>query len=286
MLPLVVAAMTFLAALALAGALAAAGLAQHWQQGAATAVTVQVPNADVPLPRRADGPEETRLDAVLKALRASRDVASMRVLSASELSALLRPWLGTGAESAALPLPSVIEVHLVAGIDDVTALAAALDQAAPGTLTESHGVWVGRLQVLARSVQACAWAAVLVVALVAAAMVMVATRAGLASRREAIEIVHGLGATDGYIALRFAGRITRHAMLGGVLGVLVALPVLIVLADLAAPFMFVSASPDFLASLQHEHPIWLAVPALPLAFGLIGYLTAQATVRGWLRKLP
>ena len=43
MLPFLVAAMAFLAALALAGWVGAASLARHWQQGAGSAVTVQVP---------------------------------------------------------------------------------------------------------------------------------------------------------------------------------------------------------------------------------------------------
>jgi len=285
MLPLLVGAMAFLAALALAGAIAAAALAGRWQEGAIAAVTVQVPHADAPLPRRADGPEETRLDAVLRTLRASPDVASARVLGADELSALLRPWLGAAAGNAALPLPAVIAVKLAAGAG-TERLSADLSAAAPGTLTEAHGVWVYRLSALARSLQACAWVALLVVVLVAAAVVMVATRAGLASRRDAIEIVHGLGATDGYIAGRFAGRITRLAGIGGLLGAIAAIPVLAGLVDLAAPFTDTDAVHDPLAAVMLGLPIWLSLPALPLAAGAIGFLTAQATVRRWLRKLP
>ena len=32
--------------------------------------------------------------------------------------------------------------------------------------------------------------------------------------------------------------------------------------------------------------LWLAVPGLPATAGLLGLLTAQATVRRWLRRLP
>jgi cell division transport system permease protein len=285
MLPLLVAAMCFLAALALAGALAAASLAAHWQNNAASSVTVQVPRADAVLPRRGDGPEETRLDAVLRALRGSADVTGSRVLSAKELSDLLRPWLGVAADAAALPLPAVIEVHLSANPDE-PALSRALSEAAPGTLAESHGVWVGRLSVLALSLQACAWLALLVVAVVAAAVVMVATRAGLAARRDAIEIVHGLGATDGAIAGHFARRITRLTTLGGLFGALAALPVLYVLTGLAAPFMTGDTQGGVWSALSVGQPLWVLLPMLPLASGVIGYLTAQATVRRWLRTLP
>ena len=44
LLPALVAAMAFLAALALAGWIGAARLAQHWQSGAGTALTVEVPH--------------------------------------------------------------------------------------------------------------------------------------------------------------------------------------------------------------------------------------------------
>ncbi len=276
MLPLLVAAMTFLAGLALAGSAAAAALVRHWQEGAAAALTVQVPTPADPAPAAG----ATRLDAVLAALRASPGIAEARALSAEELASLLRPWLGGAAGDPALPLPAVIAAHVTQGWADLTALRARLAAAAPGTLVESHGVWVGRLALLARSLQACAWLVLALVAGVATAVVAVATRAGLAARRDAIEIVHGLGATDRYIAVRFARRATLLAGLGGVLGLLAALPVLVALATLVAPF----AGPPSAATLP---PVLLAgLPALPLAAAAIGFVTAQVTVRRWLRRLP
>lgn len=289
MLPLVVAAMAFLAALALAGSVGAASLARRWQEGAAAVLTVQVPRPTAPASE--GGP---RIDRVLAMLRGTPGIAAVRALDEAELSDLLRPWLGAGAARLSLPLPAVVEVRLAGAGPDLATLAARLEAAAPGTTPESHGVWVRRLAVLARSLQACAWAALALVAAVAAGVIAVATRAGLVARRDAIEIVHGLGATDAYIAGRFAGRATRLAMLGAAGGALVALPVLLALAGLAAPFAagapHATAAPGveplllWLAALPL--PLWLALPGLPLAAGLIGLATAQATVRTWLRRLP
>lgn len=275
MLPLLVAAMAFLAALALAGGAGAAALVRHWQEGAAAALTVQVPT---PAAAAADG--RTRLEAVLAALRSTPGVAAVHALSAAELASLLRPWLGGAGEATALPLPAVIAAHLRDGRTDLTALQARLTEAAPGTLAESHGIWVQRLALLARSLQACAFLVLAVVAAVAAAVVTVATRAGLAARRDAIEIVHGLGASDGYIARRFAGRATRLAALGGLVGMLLALPVLGALASFAAPF----AGTPTPATLPPE--LVVGLPVLPFAAAAIGFVTAQATVRRWLRRLP
>ena len=288
LLPVLVGAMAFLAALACAGFAAAAAIAGHWQAGAGTALTIQVPHPGDPAP---DG-RGTRRDAVLAIVQATGGIASARALTDAELSDLLRPWLGVGAETLALPLPAVIAVRLSAALADPEALAARLEAAAPGTLVEHHDVWVRRLAALARSLQACAGLALLVVAVVAALVIAVTTRVGLAARREAIEIVHDLGAGDGYLAGRFARRATKLAFTGAAAGAVASVPVLLRLAALAAPFGSDHAAEpeaggsgvDWLPALSPS--LWVALAALPLVAGLIGWVAAQVTVRRWLRRLP
>ncbi len=298
MLPVLVAAMAFLAALALAGSAGASALVRHWQEGAAAALTVQVPDPAQPLPRSGDGPEETRLDRALTTLRASPGIDAVHALSAQELADLLRPWLGDAAGGTTLPLPGVIQVRLFGSGPDVAALQTRMAAAVPGVLVESHGAWVQRLAILAKSLQVCAWLVLAVVAAVAVSVVMVATRSGLQARRDSIEIVHGLGATDGYIASRFATRATVLACAGALLGAVASVPVLLALATLTAPF--VTAAPEgttpaaaadiawLLAASLATLPLELSVglPALPVVAALIGYVTAQTTVRRWLRRLP
>lgn len=282
MLPFLVAAMGFLAALAVSGWVGAASLAHSWQEGAAAVLTVQVPQPDEAAPGGG-----TRAARVLTSLRAAGGVAEARELGQEELGKLLRPWLGSGVDRLAVPLPAVIAVRLSDPDIDLQALARQLDSTAPGTLTEQHAVWMRRLALLARSLQACAGAILLLVAAVAVAVIAVATRAGLSARREAIEIVHGLGATDGYIATRFAARATLLAALGGTAGALVALPVLLALTNLAAPLAGApadAAASNVLAAMPA--PLWLVVPGLPGAAAVIGFVTAQVTVRRWLLRLP
>ena len=128
----------------------------------------------------------------------------------------------------------------------------------------------------------------MLVVAVAATVIAVATRAGLAARREAIEIVHGLGATDGFIAGRFAARATLLAAIGGLGGAILAAPVLLMLARLAEPFSGTLTEVDTVAGVLAALPmtLWLALPGLPLVAAGIGFLTAHGTVRRWLRQLP
>jgi len=293
MLPFLVAAMAILASLALGGVLGASTLARHWQIGPAAVLTAQIPRPALPA-EAISGP--SRLDRAVALLAATPGIAVARPLPEDELAELLRPWLGAETERLTLPLPGVVEIRLAEGATMPADLARRLDAAVPGSLLESHGPWLRRLSALARSLQACALAALVLVAGIAVSVVGVATRAGLSARREAIEIVHGLGATDGYIAGRFAARITWLTALGGVLGAVLALPVLAGLAWLGAPFVTTGAAigaaigtdaaiaPGIVAALPHA--LWGLVPGMPLAAGLIGWVTAQFSVRRWLRQLP
>lgn len=301
MLPFLVAAMAVLAALAMGGVVGASTLARQWQIGPAAVLTVQVPRPAEPSgsgtgpageARIASGAGETRLDRAVALLRATPGVALARPLSEQELTDLLRPWLSGDTDRMALPLPGVVELRLADGASVPPDLSRRLAAAVPGSLVESHGPWLRRLSTLARSLLACALAALGLVVGIAVVVVSVATRAGLSARREAIEIVHGLGATDAYIAGKFAARITWMAMAGGLAGAVLALPVLAGLAWLATPFM--STNEDIAGDIAGEigvlsalpRALWGLLPGLPIIAGLIGWLTAQATVRRWLRQLP
>lgn len=277
LLPLLVGAMSFIAALAVAGCLAAASLAGQWQGDGASALTIQIPD---PQAAAAIGPG-SRLTAVLGLLGGAPGIAATRPLSTEEINALLTPWLGADAGALGLPVPAIITANWT-GAGPPDAVAAALARVAPGTLLSSGTLWAARVAALTGSLQTCAAAVLIIVAGIAAAIIAIATRAGLAQRREEVVIIHSLGALDADIAGRFADRATRLAGVGGVAGVLVALPVLVWLTALAAPF----AGPAQAGGSPHlPAALWAVLPFLPISAALIGWGTAQITVRGWLRGL-
>lgn len=280
MVPFLVAAMAFLAALAIAGWLGAAVLTRHWESGAGAILTVQLPNPAQPSATGA----ETRLVAVQALLAAAPGVDSAETLTDAQLSTLLRPWLGADIKKLAIPVPAVIAVHMAPDTTDLTGLAAQLAKAAPGTIVEDQAAWAGRLGILARSLQLCAGLVLLIVTLVTAAVISVATCSGLAARREAIVIVYQLGATDSYIARRFATRVAALAYLGGLIGGICALPVMFLLATLAAPL---AAAPGANATADLLPPLlWFLPVILPGATAVIGYVTTQILMHRWLRRLP
>jgi cell division transport system permease protein len=163
-------------------------------------------------------------------------------------------------------------------------LARRLASAVPEATLDTHEAWVDRLAVLLRALEASAWGALALVGAVASLVVATATRAGLSARRSTVTLLHGLGATDGYISGRFALRAMVLAAIGGSAGTLGAVPVLLAIARLGGAADPPETLGATLASLQP--PLWVGLAALPVIAAAIGFGTAQGTVQLWLRRLP
>jgi cell division transport system permease protein len=63
--------------------------------------------------------------------------------------------------------------------------------------------------------------------------------------------------------------------------------VLLTLASLAAPFAGNATETMSVIDIARAlpAPLWLMLPAMPAAAAVIGFATAQITVRRWLRRL-
>ncbi len=211
-LVIVIAIMTFLAALAAGAALMVADASVDWRREVAREASVQIR----PMPGRDIEADVSRATAILVAAEGVRDV---RVYSKAESEALLAPWLGQGLALAELPAPRMIVVKLDADKRaDLDALRKELSVATPSAALDDHRMWVERLAQMARTVVAVA---VLIFVLIVVAMglaVAFATRAAMVGNREIIEVLHLVGAADKYIAQQFQRRFLALGLRGGLLG--------------------------------------------------------------------
>lgn len=284
-LPWIVALMVYLATLAVAGAFVLGASAARWQSGQSDRLTVQLPPHDTAAGDVAAGgvaADDGRMARVMDLLRTTPGVAAVRRLERPELVGLLEPWLGKGNISADLPLPELIDVTVAQGAaPDLEALEAALQSVVPGASIDDHGRWMDRLAAAARAVQTLALVLTALIAGAATATVVVATRASLAVHRETIELLHLIGAQDGFVARAFARRALALGLRGGLIGLGLAALTFVLLtratAGLEAPLMpRLELSPAGLATLA----------ALPLVSAAIAMVTARFTVLKALAKLP
>lgn len=274
-LPWLMAMIVFLAVLALAGMMGVGAATARWDSGLKGTATVQLP----PSPS-AKG--EGRVEKVLAVLHDTPGVISARPLDRGEAAALLEPWLGPGAHNPGLPLPRLIDVRIRADAPpDMPGLAARLADAAPGTVIDDHRQALERLIALARSVELVALIVVLVVAFAAVAMVVVITRTGLAIHRDGVELLHLIGAEDGYVARQFQGQALELGLKGGVVGLALAAA-----AVGGLGYMSGQLAPGLVPRLELSPLQWAALGAVPLAVTALAVATARRIVLSALRKLP
>lgn len=278
-LPWIVAAMSFLAVLALAGALALQAVAERWDSGLSGTLTVQV----APAAGRGPATLPARVEAALGVLRATPGVARAEPVPRAAVEGLLSPWLGAqGDLMRELPLPALIDVELARGGGggpgdrvDVAALGARLAAAAPGATVDDHQAWLGDLLGLARTAEALALGVVLMVAAALALAVVFVARAGLAIHAEVVELLHLIGAPDAYVARQFQrhvlGLAARGAFGGGAAAALT-------LLGLGLASGGALPAPGALG--------WAALAAVPPAAAALAALTARLTVLRALARMP
>lgn len=204
-LGVVVAGMTYLACLALGGAMLTSDASRAWTRDLDQALTIQV----VP---RGGADVEAETQAVAGVLDAQPAIESYEVLPQSASAALLEPWLGGAGMLEGLPVPRLIHVRLLEGETiDLDLLAASLEAAAPNATLDTHARWRDELAGAATAVELAGLGILALVAATTAAIVVFATRAALAANRETVEVLHLIGAQDAFIARE----VQRHFLTTG-----------------------------------------------------------------------
>ena len=211
--------------------------------------------------------------AVLRALRADPSVLRVEPIDRRRAEALLAPWLGAG-NLAGLPIPGLVDVKLREGAaPDLRALEARLAGLVPGTVVDDHARWLGGFLALARAALIVASIVVVAVGLAAASCVAFATRAGLAMHREAVDLLHLVGAEDGYIAGQFAHAAMRLAFAGSATGALGGAAVLALAHSIASSAGTLAFPLPALTAFD-----WFALAGIPLAATFVAAAAAYSTV--------
>lgn len=270
LVPWIVGFMVFLATLASAGGLRLTDMADQWRQGLTGSITIQVP----PLPDDSRDETRARVEAAMAVAQRTLGLGKVEKLPEEQMAALLEPWLGSSLDPSALPLPDL----LTAEVEDESRLnmedlERRLTAAVPGAVVDDHQIWRERMVGLLRLLQLLAWAVVGLVGACAAIMVVFATRGGMATHREVVEVLHLIGATDSYIAGQFQRHTLRAAIWGGGLGSLAAVGMIAVLLYMANALNQDGGAPALLAWSD-----WAVLALVPIVTACIAVVTARATV--------
>jgi cell division transport system permease protein len=215
-LMLLIAIMTFLSGVTLGGVVLVQKSAIAWSSDVGREVTIQIKPV-------AGEVMDSNLRLAVSLAESTPGVASARALTLEESQNLLKPWLGEGLDLSTLEIPRIVAVQLSDPQDaDVGKLENDL-KTIKGASLDTHAAWRQQLNTMAGAVVV---SGLLVLALIVVATVLAiifATRGAMATNREIVDVLHFIGASNGFIAGEFQGRFLAIGFRGGIFGGLAAI---------------------------------------------------------------
>lgn len=204
--------MCYLACLAIGALILINTAVKSWTSGLSREVTVQVRQLkDVDL----DG----EVNAAIMLLKTSPGIVSVDALDKGAAIKLLEPWLGT-SELDDLPVPRLIRVTIdETAPPDFATLEAQLAASVKGAALDTHRRWQAEMTRMASALSTLSYAILALICLSAVAMVVFATRTVLDANRSVVDVLHLIGAKDGYIARQIDRRFLATGLIAGLLGI-------------------------------------------------------------------
>lgn len=273
-LPVVIAAMVFLATLALIGLFSIHSAIGNWSAAVSGNLTVEIAYAE--------GQDlDKKMSKAAQALKTFPGVEDVRPLSLDETAQLLTPYLGRVDIIKQLPLPRLIEITISEGSPiDLLAAAKKLSSEVPGAILNTHRPWLDKMILLARSVQSLAAAVMLLVGIVTVIIIVFAARTGMVMHHDIIEVLHLIGARDSYIARQFQNYFARLSLFGAVPGLIMAIIIMQILSILADRLEagLISAPSMILEG-------WIALAMVPVLVVLLTTITVRWIVMSSLKRM-
>ena len=278
----VIAIMTFLAAITAGAATMVVGSASDWQSAVGREVTIQI--------RPASGRDiEADVRAATALARRTPGIVDVQAYTKEESEKLVEPWLGSGLALGELPIPRMIVVKLAAGATpDFKALRSTLAAQIPSASLDDHRGWIDRMREMAETAVAAGIAILALVIIVTVLSVTFATRGAMAANRPIIEVLHYVGATDGFVAGQFQRHFLMLGFKGGAIGGAAALALFGILGA-ANAWVSGTAGGEEAAALFGSFSVgvagYLAIVALIVLMALVSALTSRRTVNKTLKAI-
>ena len=274
-LPWLIAFMSLLAILSVAGFLLLKQVSDLFEYNSNDTMTIQVPSGN------SEKRTNKKITQIINILKETGGVIEVSLVPKVEVIQLLKPWLGTISESQTLPLPRIIDIQIDRG-SGITPekISNVLTIIVPDITVDDHSIWLIGLVKTLQSAELTALFILLLIIFVIIGTVIFTTRTGMGIHKQTIEVLHFVGAHDDFIARQFAIRGLVVGLQGGLIGFLFAIPILYLFDNLLQ-----NLEEGFLPKAEVNIFVWLSVAFVVPMISSITMLTARGTVLKSLKKM-
>ena len=248
-----------------------------WRSATRDLVTIHVPNP-TEITDSDDG--VTRLDETLKILRAFPDIESFTVLEKNDIERLINPLVDIDILKNIL-LPALIEIRLKRN-NFLPDLNNALKNLSTDIFIESHAeLFLPDAKTFsgAKKLFSVIVGLTLFVAMIS---IIFAVHAGLAINRETIQVMHLIGAKNGFIARTFQKHVLKVLGFSSACGTALAMGTFFILDRLLRVAFFGDGEIDIFKQINLWD--WTIFMLVPVSYPLLGIIVAGGSVLTFLRK--
>jgi hypothetical protein len=270
----------FLFGVTLAGVLSINSMLAAWNESILGSLTVQIMPINDVNQEQAAAETLAQQEKAVELLKSKPEVEKVTPLNNAQLQKLIQPWLGDGVAVSDLPIPRLIDVKLKPDAEvDFLRWSEELAETAPQASLDNHKLWLNKLIKFADGLKVLALAVLTLVVLITSGAIFYCTQTSLGLHKYIIEILHLMGAKDTYVAQQYAKRTAWLGFLGGLYGLVLAIPTIFVIANLARQI-----EGGIISDARLNSADWTAILSLPLFSMLIAMSTAYYTVKKTLEK--
>lgn len=265
--------MTVLCLLSVTASLSLTQLAKKWTSGLENTLTVEIPYSDT---------QAETSSNILAALKEADGVKSAQLMSRDAMGELLSPWLGESAAGMKdLPMPALITIDLKERDQRIMrGLTQIVQDISPKAKIDAHEQWLTDLVRFTNTLKIAALVIMISIGLVTSLTVAGAVRSRMAIHHTELELLHIMGADDGYIAKQFQKYIYWLCGRGVLLGFVICAVTVGIMQTISM------ASSEALPGLNLSPLQFMMLPVAAIILLLISGWTARMTALNVLRAMP
>lgn len=286
----VIALMTFLCAMTLAGSFFLSNLTKTWEEGLKGQMTIEVKaqinqqGDDIRMDTALQKEIETSVLALIK-----NDYPRLiaRPIPEADILTMIAPWFGMMEDdenlSETFPIPTLIALEIPPQTPpiDTASFEEKLRDISPDIHLDTHEQWLGDMVQLTHKIRNIGYLLALVIGITTMVAVAGASRSRLSMHFTDIELLHLIGANDDYIAKQFSRHATLMTFEGCMVGAIMALSSLWLVTHFQTP-----DEAALIPALNLSIFDWAALASLPALGCGIAFITSRFTTLSFLKRLP
>ncbi|MFY9876835.1 MAG: ABC transporter permease [Rhodomicrobium sp.] len=211
-LTLVIAIMSFLAALTAGGVYVIFNAANVWTNKISAEITVQIQ-------QRAGDSGDEKSTEITRFISDQNGVKRVTPFTREQSLKLVEPWIGKSEVLKSFAIPRLIAVEIDRdNPPDISTLKKVLEAKYPGALLDDHGHWRHEIRRLTRLLELAGVGMLFLMATATAAVIIAAATSSLASNREIVSVLNFVGAEEKFIARQFEAHFLKVGIKAGIVG--------------------------------------------------------------------